>query len=77
MMDTDGGFIADTPDKIRYFRLASVKGMLSLESKGLKSRGGALRPRLAAEFGLKPRDSYAKFIGYIESQLAILRAKKE
>ena len=72
----DNGFIADTPDKISYFRLASVKGMLTLESKGMKSRGGALRPRLAREFGLKPRDGYDKYIAYIETQLMILRAKK-
>jgi hypothetical protein len=65
-------FIADTPDKIRYFRLASVKGMLKLESKGLKGRGGALRPRLA-EFGLKPRDGYVKYITYIEKELEKVR----
>lgn len=68
--------IVNTPDGIRYFRLASVKGMLNLESKGLKGRGGALRPRLAKEFGLKPRDGYDKYIAYIEAQLAILLAKK-
>jgi len=71
------GFTVNTPDGISYFRFASVKGMLNLESKGLYGRGGALRPRLAAEFGLKPRDSYAKYIAYCEAQLAILLAKKE
>lgn len=52
----------DTPAGIHYFRLASLKGMLALEQVGLKTRGGALRPRIAAELGLKPRDSYDVYI---------------
>lgn len=69
--------VVNTPDGISYFRFASIKGMLNLESKGLYGRGGALRPRLAKEFGLKPRDSYAKYIAYCEAQMAILLANKE
>ena len=59
-----------------YFRFASVKAQLRMESKGLKSSGGALRPRLAAEFGLKPRDPYEKFIAYCQAKMdAMLEAK--
>lgn len=54
---------------VDHFRLLSVKGQLSLESKGLKSSGGALHPRLAADFGLKPRDSYAKYLEVIQARI--------
>ena len=57
---------ATTPEAISYVRLASLKGMLKLEKVGMKTRGGALRPRIAAEFGLKARDSHDKFIAKIE-----------
>lgn len=57
------------PEQVKYGRFASLKGSLNLESKGLKTRGGALRPRLAKEFGLKPRDSYDKYIAYCQDQM--------
>ena len=67
-----------TPEGISYVRLASLKGMLKLEKVGMKTRGGALRPRIAAEFGLNKRDSHDKFIAEIESRMqAALDAKKE
>ena len=52
-----------------HYRLVSLKGMLKLESLGMKTRGGALRPRLAREFGLKPRSTYDEFIGAINKKL--------
>jgi len=69
-------FIADTPDAVSYFRFASIKQQLKLEQVGLKSSGGALRPRLAKEFNLKPKAPHADYIAYCESQLTILRARK-
>jgi hypothetical protein len=60
---------ATTPNQISYVRLASLKGMVKLESKGLKTRGGAIRPRIATELGLKPRDSFDKFIETIQSKM--------
>ena len=67
---------ATTPESISYFRLASLKGMLKLEKVGMKTRGGALRPRIAAEFGLKARDSHDKFITKIEQLMEeALKAK--
>lgn len=59
-----------TPAGIQRFRLLSLRGMLKLERAGMKTRGGALRPRIAAEFGLRSRDSYDKFLAVIEAQLA-------
>ena len=60
---------ATTPNQISYVRLASLKGMVTLESKGMKTRGGAIRPRIAAELGLKPRDSFDKFIETIQAKM--------
>jgi hypothetical protein len=54
----------NTPEGISYFRFASLKGQLKLESVGLKSSSGALRPQLAKEFGLKPRAPHAEYIAY-------------
>lgn len=68
--------MVNTPAGIAYARLLSVRGMLRLEKIGLKSRGGALRPRLAAELGLKPRDSYDLFISTIDAKLAIALAAR-
>lgn len=59
------GFIATTPTQISIVRLAALKGMIRMEQAGMKTRGGALRPRIAAELGLKPRDSYEKFTAKI------------
>lgn len=50
------------------YRLLSLRGMLKLEAAGMTTRGGALRPRLAAELGLKPRDSHAAFIAEINKK---------
>jgi hypothetical protein len=58
-----------TPNGIAFARLASLKGMLKLEKVGLKTRGGALRPRIAAELGLKKSDSHDKFIAEIQSRM--------
>jgi hypothetical protein len=51
------------------FRWTSVKHQLKLESLGMKSSGGALRPRLAAELGLKPRDSYEVFFQAVTAKI--------
>lgn len=70
--------VLTTPTEISFARLASLKGMLKLEKLGMKTRGGALRPRIAAEFGLKPRDSYDKFIETLQAKMdAMLKAKQE
>lgn len=55
---------------VDVFRLLSLKGMLKLEKVGLKQRGGALRPRIAAEFGLSPRATHDAFIAAIETKVA-------
>lgn len=65
----------NTPDGVEYFRLASLKQQLKLESHGMKSRGGAIRPRISAEFGLSPRATHASYIEIIEKRMEALRGK--
>ncbi len=67
--------VCKTPAEISIFRLLSVKYQLKLEGLGLKSSGGPLRPRLAAEFGLKPRAPHAAYIAKCEELLAEAKAK--
>lgn len=54
---------------VDVFRLASIKGQLELEELGIRSSGGALRPRLAKEFGLPPRAPRAKYIEAVQVRL--------
>lgn len=60
-----------------YYRLATIKGALTLESKGMTSRQGPLRPKLATEFGLKPRAPFEDYINVAQTKMAaILEANK-
>lgn len=63
-----------TGTAITAFRFMSLKQMLKLEQKGMRHSGGALRPRLAAEFGLKPRASYDAYIAVCEGRIAAIKA---
>jgi hypothetical protein len=65
----NAGVTVVTGDSVNLFRLISIKHQLKLEKLGMKSRGGALRPRLAKEFGLRPRAPHADFIAYCEKKL--------
>lgn len=56
-------------DGVAYARLASIKGRLKLESKGLRFRGPSTRGIIADEFGLTPRTTYAKFIEVIQAKM--------
>lgn len=60
---------AQTANQISYFRYASIKGRLSMESKGIKFRGGAVRPRIATELGLSARASYPVFIAEVQKRM--------
>lgn len=66
-----------TPHGIAYVRLASLKVMCNLESKGLKSRAGPIRPRIAAELGLKPRAPYQAFIDAIQARMDTMLKEAE
>lgn len=60
------------PAEISAYRLLTLKAMLRLESKGMRTRGGAVRPRIAAAMGLKARDSYETYISAIEKKVEAL-----
>lgn len=66
--NTNGVTVA-TGKGIAYVRLCSLKGKVTLESKGMTSRMGAIRPRIADEFGLKPRAPYADYIAAIQAKM--------
>lgn len=70
-----GGGTVATGEVVSYVRLASLRGMLRMEKAGMKSRGGALRPRIAAELGLKARDSYDTFIDTVQAKMEELAPK--
>lgn len=57
------------PMQMDFYRLAVVKQCLKLEKLGMHHSRGAIRPMIAKELGLKPRDSYAKYIQAIEAKL--------
>lgn len=65
----------NTPDGVEYFRLANLKQQLKLEKLGMRSRGGAIRPRIAKEFGLNPRAPHASYIEIVEQRMEALRTK--
>ncbi len=62
-----------TGTDIDIFRWLSVKAQLKLEGKGLRSSGGPIRPRLAVELGLKPRDSREKYIAAIDAKVLAIK----
>jgi len=65
-------------EEVNYFCLASWKGALKLERVGMKHSGGAIRPRIAARLGLKPRQDRDVFIARIEELMnQILKEKAE
>lgn len=67
---------ADAAEHVNYFCLASWKGALKLERVGLKSSGGAIRPRIADRLGLKPRQSYDVYTARCESLMNEILAEK-
>lgn len=76
-MSNNETIVMSTKEELSYANYAIMKGALKMEKAGLKSRGGALRPRLAAQFGLKKTAPHDDFIAYCESQMVILLAKKQ
>lgn len=64
-----------TPIAIDTYRLASLRAILKLEKAGMKGRGGALRPKIAAELGLKARDSHDTFIQELTKRIEAAHAE--
>lgn len=70
-----GSVTVATGAGVGAFRLLAIRGMLRLEKLGMKNSRGPLRPRIALEFGLKPRDSHDTFLDRVEELLAEAKAK--
>lgn len=70
-----GKVVVCTGVGIDLFRLASLRGMLKLESLGMKTRGGALRPRIAKELGLPARAPHIQFVAEIERRIELAKAE--
>lgn len=67
-----------TGEGITYAGLAGLKYNLRLEALGMKSKGGAIRPRVAVQLGLKKTAPHADFIKAIEERMqAILDRQRE
>ena len=64
----NGGTVA-TGKGVDYMRLASLRGMLRLEAVGMKSSIGPVRPKIAKEFGLKPRAPFRDFIVAVQTKM--------
>lgn len=56
-----GGTTFRGPVATQLFRWTSIKHQLKLEQLGLRSSGGAIRPRIAKELNLSPRQSYVVY----------------
>jgi hypothetical protein len=73
---TNQAITCDTPEAISVFRLLSLRGMVKMESRGMKmSRGVNATAVARKEFGLKPRAPHAEVIAAIEAKLAELAPK--
>lgn len=58
-----------TPEQIARFQLMAVRTMIKMEKIGLRHSSGPVRPKWAAKLGLKPRDSYDKFIDALTERI--------
>ena len=59
-----GGISCSGPAAVARFRLISLRGMLSLEAKGIKSRKGSALKCVRAEFGIKARTAEKALLVY-------------
>lgn len=67
--------LSTTVDAVELFRLASLKKQLQLEGVGLRSSGGAIRPRLAKEFGMSLRAPREAYVAAIQARMDALMEK--
>lgn len=67
---SNDGFMITTPAGIDLYRLLSMRGRVSLESKGLKSRGFSARKVMALEMGLKASAKFDAVLAAIDAEVA-------
>lgn len=72
----DKGFIADTPDKVRFFQLVSLRGRLKLEMKGMRFRpvrGLTTASVVKQMFGLPKSCRNAKALARLEEEIESMK----
>lgn len=72
--------MSQSQQELDYYQLAILKSNLRMEKVGMKhsaQSGKALRPQLAEQFGLKPRDSYDMYIAEVQRRMDAILAAKE
>jgi hypothetical protein len=69
---TDEAIVCDTPDKIRFFSLLSMRGRLKLEMKGIRFkpvRGQSTAMVVKKMFGLNPHARRATALAALEAEI--------
>lgn len=67
---TDEMIVCDTPDKIQFFRLLSLRGRLKLEMKGLRFKGRTTTAAVIKKmFGLPKGCANQKAMDRIEQEI--------
>lgn len=66
----NGGFIADTPEKIAAFAALQLKARLRLEAAGMKGRGESALSQVRRLYGIKARTAKAAFPLYVAHLIA-------
>lgn len=61
--------VISSPDQIARYQLMTVRAMLKLEKLGMRHSSGPIRPMWAPKLGLRPRDSYDKFINALTERI--------
>jgi hypothetical protein len=74
MKPKDTGHVFDTADGIALYRLAAMKAKIRLERDGIRT-GKSARVLMAAELGLKARDSYGVFLDALQVRIDALKKK--
>jgi hypothetical protein len=64
--------IIDTPHGMTYATLAAEKMRVSVESKGMKCRGGSARLRMAKYLGMKKNATHEEVIARIKFEMELM-----
>lgn len=71
---SDELIICDTPDKIQFFRLLSLRGRLKLEMKGMRFRGrSTTAAAIKKMFGLPKGCANQKALDRIEQEIESMK----
>lgn len=75
-MPEDKPFVADTPDKIRFFQLVSMRGRLKLEMRGMRFKpveGMTTATAVKKMFGLPKSCRNEKALARLEEEIESMK----